>query len=169
MAKKMDNRRGPKRRMQPLMVAEEAVQYGIRAPKELPPGDRFITPNEAGRILNVTGEAVKQWIYHRRLPANKLSNGYWKIRVRDLEDFITARQNMGKKKIMIVDAAGSKDIANAVEKMGHQAIVAQNKADALLKAADLYPAVFIVNVSIKDVCGGYPTARSRNTRNIRNA
>ena len=63
--KKANGRRGRKRRMEPMIVAEEAAQYGIRAPAVLPPGERFISPNEAGRILNVTGEAVKQWIYHR--------------------------------------------------------------------------------------------------------
>jgi len=169
--KKGNGRRGRKRRMEPMIVAEEAAQYGIRAPATLPPGERFISPNEAGRILNVTGEAVKQWIYHRRLPATKLSNGYWKIKVQDLEDFIKARQNLGQKKIMVIDASGSAstEIANAIEKLGHQAVVAHNQADALLKAADLYPSLFIVNVSIKDFDAWKLLQRIRNTRNIRNA
>lgn len=168
---KIDGRRGKKRRMEPMVVAEEAAQYGIRAPAALPPGERFISPNEAGRILNVTGEAVKQWIYHRRLPATKLSNGYWKIKVLDLEDFIKARQNLGQKKIMIIDSAGasSSEIANAIEKLGHQVIVAHNQADALLKAADLYPSLFIANVSLKEFDVWKLMQRIRTTRNIRNA
>jgi len=152
-----------------LTVAEEAVQYGIRAPKELPPSERHISPNDAARILNVTGECVKQWIYGHRLPANKLSNGYWKIKVRDLEDFIKARQNLGQKRIMIVDTTGSKELVDAVEKLGHRPIVAHSQADAILKAADLYPSVFIVNVSIREFDAWKLLDRIRNTRNIRNA
>ena len=106
VGKSGNGRRGRKRRMQPMVVGEEAARYGIRAPSSLPPSERYLSPNEAGRILNVTGEAVKQWVYHRRLPATKLSNGYWKIKVQDLEDFIKARRNLGQKKIMVIDAAG---------------------------------------------------------------
>jgi len=157
--------------MQPIIVAEEAAQYGIRAPAALPPSERYISPNEAGRILNVTGEAVKQWIYHRRLPATKLSNGYWKIKVSDLEDFIKARSNLGQRKIMIIDAPSSllAEIVSSLEKLGHQTIVAHSWADALLKAADLYPSLFIVNVSLPQFDVWKLMERVRHTRNIRNA
>jgi len=166
-----NGRRGRKRRMEPMVVAEEAAQYGIRAPSSLPPSERYLSPNEAGRILSVTGEAVKQWIYHRRLPATKLSNGYWKIKVQDLEDFIKARRNLGQKKIMVIDAAGPGlgDIVSAIEKLGHQPVVAHNAADAVLKAADLYPSLFIANASLTHLDVWKLLQRVRKTRNIRNA
>lgn len=161
-------RRGRKRR-EPMVVAEEAAQYGIRPPEEVPPSDRYLSPNEAGRILNVTGEAVKQWIYHRRLPATKLSNGYWKIKVLDLENFIKARQNLGQKRIMLIDSgsSASKEMAAAIAKLGHEAIEAHNSADALLKAADLYPSLFIVNASVSEFDAWKLLEKIRKTRNIK--
>ena len=166
-----NGRRGPKRRMEPMVVTEEAARYGIRAPSSLPPAERYLSPNEVGRILNVTGEAVKQWIYHRHLPATKLSNGYWKIKVQDLEDFIKARRNLGQRKIMVIDQPGPSldDVARAIEKLGHQPVVAHNAADAMLKAADLYPSLFIVNISLAHLDAWKLLQRVRKTRNIRNA
>ena len=166
-----DGRKGRKHRMGALVVAAEAAHYGIRVPSALPLSKRFLSPNEAGRILNVTGEAVKQWIYHRRLPANRLSNGYWVIKARDLEDFIKARRDLGQKRIMVIDAAGPELVESvaAIEKLGHQPVVAQNAADALLKAADLYPALFVVNVSLTHLDAWKFMERVRQTRNIRNA
>jgi CheY-like chemotaxis protein len=166
-----NGRRGRKHRMTPLVVAAEAAQYGIRVPSSLPPSERYLSPNEAGRILNVTGEAVKQWIYHRRLPATKLSNGYYKIKVRDLEDFIKARRDLGQKKIMAIEAAGPGlgEVVAAIKKLGHEPVVAHNAADALLKAADLYPALFVVNVSLTHLDAWKLMQRVRKTRNIRNA
>ncbi len=38
--------------------------------------DGCLSPNEAGRKLGITGEAVKRWVYHGRLPASKSRNGY---------------------------------------------------------------------------------------------
>ncbi|MCZ7648715.1 MAG: helix-turn-helix domain-containing protein [Planctomycetota bacterium] len=156
--------------MEPMIVAEEAAHYGIRAPAALPPSDRYLSPNEAGRILNVTGEAVKQWIYHRRLPATKLSNGYWKIKVADLENFIRARQNLGQKRIMVIDndEANIKELVGAIERLGHDPIVAHNASDALLKASDLYPSLFIVNVTASIFEPWKLLDKVRKTRNIKN-
>lgn len=47
-----------------------------------------VSPNEAAKKLNITGEAIKQWIYRDRLPAAKANNGYWWIREKDLQEFI---------------------------------------------------------------------------------
>jgi len=47
-----------------------------------------VSPNEAAKKLNITGEAIKQWIYRGRLPAAKANNGYWWIREKDLQEFI---------------------------------------------------------------------------------
>jgi PleD family two-component response regulator len=157
--------------MDPLVVTEEAAQYGIRVPSSLPPSERFVSPNQVGRVLNVTGETVKNWIYRRRLPATKLSNGFWKIKVRDLEDFVKARRNLGQKKVMVIDAAGPGlgEIVTAIEKLGHEPIVAQNAADAVLKAADLYPSLFVVNVSLAHLDAWKLLQRVRETRHIRSA
>ena len=70
------------------LVAEQAAAYGVSVPAEPSISERFLSPNDIGKILNVTGEAVKQWIYHRRLPAVKLANGYWKVKVVDFEAFL---------------------------------------------------------------------------------
>lgn len=168
---KKDRRRGPQRRMGPMVVAKEAEQYGISVPEETSAGEKFISPNEAGRILNVTGEAVKQWIYNRRLAATKLSNGYWKIRISDLEEFIKARRDLGQKKIMIIDASGAATagLASAIEKLGHTVVIVHTQTDALLRAADIYPSLFIANVSMKEFDVWRLLERIRNTRNIRNA
>src|SRR5690349_6791729 len=80
-----------------------AAEYGVAVPPQMDAGS--LSPNEVGEILGVTGEAVKQWIYHRRLPAVKLSNGYWRVQSTDLERFLQARQEVGKLKILV--AAGS--------------------------------------------------------------
>ncbi|MCK6472720.1 MAG: helix-turn-helix domain-containing protein [Planctomycetes bacterium] len=53
-----------------------------------------LSPNEAGEVLNVTGEAVKQWIYQGLLKATKLPNGYWRIKHDDLKAFLETRQNL---------------------------------------------------------------------------
>ncbi|MCW8133774.1 MAG: response regulator [Planctomycetota bacterium] len=151
------------------IVAEQAALYGIRAPAKLPPAEQYISPNEAGRILSVTGEAVKQWIYHRRLPATKLSNGYWKIRVGDLEEFLNARQDLGHKRILLIDNAGAQvsELASAIEKAGHQPVIAHNAADALLKASDQYPALFVINVSMTQADAWKLMEKIRQTRNIK--
>jgi len=51
-----------------------------------------ISPNEAAKKLNITGEAIKQWIYKGRLPAAKAENGYWWVRDNDIKKFISENQ-----------------------------------------------------------------------------
>src|ERR1700748_2516492 len=103
------------------VVSEQAAAYGISLPVLTDTGERFLSPNEIGKILNVTGEAVKQWIYRRRLPAIKLANGYWKVRVADFEAFLRARHEVGRRHILITDTARGdlKEVIDAVEKLGH--------------------------------------------------
>jgi CheY-like chemotaxis protein len=136
-----------------MVVAEQAAAYGVKIPTEPTETERFLSPNEIGKILNVTGEAVKQWIYHRRLPAVKLANGYWKVRVADFEAFLKARHEVGKRRVLVTDTRNGSmsDVVQTVEELGHQAVVAHNYADALLKSLDHYPALFVINLSIKDV------------------
>src|SRR3954469_9160140 len=126
-------KRGP--RGTPTIVTEHAAAYGISLPAEPTSSDRFLSPNDIGKILNVTGEAVKQWIYHRRLPAVKLANGYWKVKVSDFENFLRARHEVGRRRVLITDSkvGTMSDVVQAIEALGHQAVTAHNYADALLK------------------------------------
>ncbi len=143
-------RKNPARkRMQIELVPKEAKKYGFRALEPIGEKERTLSPNEAARILGITGEAIKMWIYTRRLPAVKLSNGYWRIRVADLEAYMAARQRVDRKRIMLLDKdQGALDrLSQIVLEMNHVAVVAHNFSDAILKASDLVPTLFIVNVS----------------------
>jgi len=145
-----DGESKPRRtRRSPLVVSEQAAEYGIDLPEALSANERFLSPNDIGKILNVTGEAVKQWIYRRKLPAVKLANGYWKVRVRDFEAFLKARHDVGKRQVLVTEIEGndSSEVVKAIEELGHHAIIAHNYSDALLKAMDHYPAMFIITLS----------------------
>lgn len=97
--------------------------------------------------MNLTGEAVKQWIYQRRLPAIKLANGYWKVKVADFEAFLKARHEVGRRRVLVTVSAEDPmtDILQAIEELGHQTITTSNYADALLKSLDHHPALFVIN------------------------
>ena len=126
---------------------------GVQSPKATTHAERFLSPNDIGKILSVTGEAVKQWIFNRRLPAVKLANGYWKVRVRDFEAFLKARHAVVKRRVLITQALdGRMDVdVDAVRALGYEPILARNHVDALLKSLDHYPALFVINLGIKEV------------------
>lgn len=134
------------------VVSEQAAAYGISLPVLTDTGERFLSPNDIGKILNVTGEAVKQWIYRRKLPAVKLANGYWKVKVADFEGFLKARTEVGRRHVLITDGSnsGSAELMKAVEDLGHQAVLAHNYPDALLKALDHFPAMFVICIAPND-------------------
>jgi hypothetical protein len=131
-----------------MVCAEQAKRYGLITPKPTEPSERFISPNTAGRILNVTGEAVKQWIYSRKLPATKLSNGYWKIKVSDLETYVHRRDSSAAVRVLIMaaDRMQAQIISRAVQQFGHMPVVAHSPSDAMLKTADFRPRVVIADV-----------------------
>lgn len=120
-----------------------AKEFGVKLPEQSE--DKFLSPNDIGKILNVTGEAVKQWIYHRRLPAVKLSNGYWKIKASDLSAFLKARSEYGRRRVLLIMGQPAKYEA-AIKDLGHDVMVALNAADAMLKAADAVPSLTIIEV-----------------------
>ncbi len=128
------------------VVPAQAELYGISVPVLTDKGERFLSPNDIGKILNVTGEAVKQWIYRRKLPAVKLANGYWKVKVSEFEAFLKARTEIGRRHVLITDGnnLGVDEVVKSVESLGHQAVVAHNYSDALLKALDHRPAMFVI-------------------------
>lgn len=135
-----------------VVCSEQAAAYGISVPALTSTGGRFLSPNDIGKIMNVTGEAVKQWIYRRKLPAVKLANGYWKISVADFEAFLKARTEIGQRHILVTDGAdsGSSEVIKAIEGLGHQPVLADNYSDALLKALDHLPSLFVICVGVND-------------------
>jgi CheY-like chemotaxis protein len=150
-------------------IAEQAAAYGINLPKELAASERYLSPNDIGKILGITGEAVKQWIYHRRLPAVKLANGYWKVRVSDFEGFLRARHDIGRRRILLIDTQEGimRDVAEVIEKMGHTAVSARNSADALLKAMDLHPALVVLDCSAKQTDPWNLAEKMRTTKTLK--
>lgn len=166
---KAANKRKKRQMQSQAYIAEQAAAYGINLPKELSASERYLSPNDIGKILGITGEAVKQWIYHRRLPAVKLANGYWKVRVSDFEGFLKARHDIGRRRIMLIDTQEGflSDVAQVIEKMGHTAISARNNADALLKALDLHPALVIIDCSAKETDPWRLAEKFRATKNLK--
>lgn len=123
-------------------VAVRESDLGFDLTEKTPaPGDRLLSPNEIGKLLGVTGEAVKQWIYNRKLPAVKLANGYWKIKVSDFEKFIRDRREVGRLQVLL----DREDVVlqEAITGAGHSVVIANNSADVLVKAADRPPSIFI--------------------------
>ncbi len=109
-------------------------------------GEEYLSPNAAGRELGLTGEAVKQWIYQRRLPATKLSNGYWRILRDDLDKFIKERRKGGPRKMLLVGALAER-IAPGIEAAGWQTSIAHNPVDAVLRASDSRPSVVLIDLA----------------------
>lgn len=102
-----------------------------------------LSPNEAGELLGITGEAVKQWIYQGLLKATKLPNGYWRIAPEDLKAFLEARQNL----TAVLHIAGSGPpvarISSMAEDLGYKAEAIGNLGVAL-KAMREVPAKALV-------------------------
>ena len=141
-----------RRRLNRDTLDERASAYGVSVPVD-DSSPRLLSPNDIGKILNVTGEAVKQWIHQRRLPAVKLDNGYWKVKVEDFESFLKSRRSVPQLRVLIADLPnrhGVPEIVAAVEQLGYQACIAHNYADALLKALDHHPALIVINLSQKE-------------------
>lgn len=161
-------KRGRPRGMQQV-VAEQAIAYGVHVPDLEDTSERFISPNDIGKILNVTGEAVKQWIYRRKLPAVKLANGFWKVKVTDFEGFLRARTEVGRRTVLITDGvnAGTKEIIDAINQLGLQPVLANNYPDALLKSLDHLPALFVICVSNNDPESWKFAERVRSNKSLR--
>lgn len=92
-----------------------------------------LSPNEAGKILNVTGEAVKQWIYKGQLPAVKLPNGYYRIKHDDLAKFLEARQTAAQMLTLAGSDQGMQGILGAVAKEANLAFTVVSETTTALK------------------------------------
>jgi CheY-like chemotaxis protein len=163
-------KRRKRRESKPGIVNEQAEAYGVQVPGDPTSSERFLSPNDIGKILNITGEAVKQWIYQRRLPAVKLANGYWKVRVSDFEAFLKARHEVGRRRVLLTatKSDGLPEIVEAVEALGHQPICSHNYADALLKSLDHHPALFVLNLSAPEAEPWRLAEKVRSTKALRN-
>lgn len=126
--------------------ADLARQLDISLPDEK---DRTVSPNEAAEMLGITGEAIKQWVYHGRLPAVKLGNGYWRIRVSDLSQFLKKRLGSPKHSVLIspCDKPTLDSIVTVVDALGQTALVAYSDIDAQLKLRNESPSVLILDLS----------------------
>jgi CheY-like chemotaxis protein len=162
----MGKKHRKRQRNAPEVIAEQAAAYGVSLPPE---HGRFLSPNDIGKILNVTGEAVKQWIYQRRLPAVKLHNGYWKVKISDLEAFWRARYDVGHRHVLVITSKDDPtlDVIQAVEQLGCRPITATNYADALLKSLDHHPAMFIIDCSAHEVTPWKLAEKLRDTKALR--
>ena len=165
----MNRKRRRRREESHQVVAEQAAAYGISVPGEPSASERYLSPNDIGKILNLTGEAVKQWIYQRRLPAVKLANGYWKVKVSDFEAFLKARHEVGRRRVLVVCSKDNpmSDVFETVEQLGHQPIATTNYADAMLKALDHHPALFVINCSATDTDPWKLIQKIRATKSLR--
>jgi hypothetical protein len=165
---KASRKRGRPRAMHEL-ATDQAAAYGISVPVLSDKADRFLSPNDVGKVLNVTGEAVKQWIYRRKLPAVRLANGFWKIRVADFESFLKARTQISRRYVLITDAggAGIQEIECAAWALGLQVILAHNYPDALLKALDHFPSLFVISLSRNDIEGLKFAAKIKSNKSLR--
>lgn len=129
------------------------------------PAENTLSPNEVGSILGLTGEAVKQWIYHRHLPATKLVNGYWKVKKSDLERFIQDRIRLPKRIVLTYGAGNFNFVPD--EDLRIEYVSANGSVDALLKARRMQPVAAIIDCSTVDGWAVVKKLRgSANTRKV---
>ncbi|MBE7462241.1 MAG: helix-turn-helix domain-containing protein [Planctomycetes bacterium] len=159
-------KKGPKLELK--VDAKQARKMGIDAESKGPP--KTLSPNQAGRVLGVTGEAVKRWIYDRRLPATKLTNGYWRIKVDDLERFIKCRVSAPKTRVLIYssDPATLESLSSIVAHEERELLVAGSLLDALLKCQDVYPNMMLITMD-GDAQGWKLIERIRQAAHVRPA
>ena len=129
----------------------------------------YISPNMAGKLAGVTGEAVKQWIYARKLPAVKLANGYWRISRGDLDEYLAAKDRPTKRRILV--ASTDRNVLKAAKSatVGKELdlVTAANMVDALMKARDSKPAVIFVDLADAAIEGLDVAKRLRSTRGFK--
>ena len=130
------------RRPSPQM-ADAAREYGVRLPQET---ETTVSPNEAGDVLGITGEAVKRWIYTRKLPAAKLMNGYWRVKVSDIAGLVEGKRNMPERPILIFAPDSGISSAHPIVQT-HEVIFALNPIDALMKARSQPPRLCLIQTS----------------------
>ncbi len=141
MAKQL-KRRGPNKHRVPDRAA--AKRFGLTLPA-LPTG-RMLSPNEAAKLLGLTGPGIKRWIRNGSLPAVRTPNGYWHIAPADLEALVRHRAEGPRKRVLLL--VQEPDLRNRLAvglcERNLNLIVPANRTDALLKLAQLHPNALIL-------------------------
>ena len=128
--------------------------------------EEFLSPNMVGRELGITGEAVKQWIYRRKLPATKLPNGYWRVARGDLERYLRESRDGARRRLLLVGDM-AREMAEGVEGAGWHALVAGNPIDAVLRATNDRPSAVAIDVFSLGEGGWRVAEKLRTTRGTR--
>ncbi len=107
----------------------------------------YMTPNQAGDSVGLTGEAVKQWIYKGKLKAIKMVNGYWRINKETFQEFMEGRAHLGGHVLVISkDKAVRSLVALVFTDSDYTNCVTDTKVDAILQAASLRPGIIIFDL-----------------------
>jgi excisionase family DNA binding protein len=123
-----------------------------------------LSPNEVGKLLGVTGEAVKQWIHSSKLPAVKLTNGYWRINRSELQRFIDEREQEVRSRVLaFVGNPLWTRVSEAIPSTQFSLVRAQNYADALLKVASWRPSILLIDLALEEDAWRILRHKSRDT------
>jgi CheY-like chemotaxis protein len=143
---------------------ESAGAAGARASAaSTPASDEYLSPNKIGLELGVSGVAVKQWIYQRRLAATKLPNGYWRVSREDLNRFLAERDGGGSRRAMLV-GKNATGVGSALEEAGWHISIARNPIDAVLRAVDSKPSLAVIDIASLGEGGWAAAKKLRETR-----
>jgi len=130
---------------------------------------RSLSPNDVATIMKVTQATVKYWIYHRKLSATKIAHDHWKIKIKDFEAFLRSRAEIGRRHVLITDASnsGKAEVVAAVESLGHFPVCPRNYSDALLKALNRLPDLFILCLGSSEANGWVFSQKIRAAKSLR--
>ncbi|MBE7465635.1 MAG: helix-turn-helix domain-containing protein [Planctomycetes bacterium] len=136
MAKQL-SRRGPRKHRLPDRA--EAKRLGLTLPAT--PAGRLLSPNEAAKLLGLTGPGIKRWIRNGSLPATQTPNGYWQITPADLEAAVRRRDEAPRKRVLLFVHEPNLRNRLATGLLEHELnlIVPATRTDALLKLAQIHP------------------------------
>ncbi|GMV83822.1 MAG: hypothetical protein AMXMBFR7_50060 [Planctomycetota bacterium] len=90
-------RKGPKKHLDMNRAEANRLSVVIQARPAAP----LLSPNDAAKLLGLTGAGIKQWIRSGKLPAVKGSNGYWHIAPADLEAVVRRRTEAPRKRVLV--------------------------------------------------------------------
>lgn len=128
-----------------FMNEAAAKAAAVQLEKQYKDKNQFLAPSEISELLGVTSEAIKQWIYTRRLPAIKLTNGYWKVKVADLAAYLKSKYDIQRRILIFSEPAGLPHFPpNA------QIILTASYVDAVIKAAFVMPSILIADEGLED-------------------
>lgn len=118
-----------------------------RAHRYLSDSSDTLSPNQVGEMLGITGEAVKQWIYTRKLVAVRMPNGYWRINRTDLQSFLDSRQKSVLPRLLafVRDSIWT-TLKDSRVTDRYLTLRANNYADAILKIASWKPMIVVVDI-----------------------